>query len=169
MGLPHASRGRVVSATKQSSAVRSQSSGKLRLVLPTATSVRLGEPNGYRFDSCGWICPTGHKQDQSAGWARVFVLLLFLQSACALLCSLSSIWVRCCTVHTTSCQIDQTIALSVFNSISKLVVSRPRGVHDAAWSRKGRDGYQRLERERKRASCGNDEQEEDGRGGEKTE
>lgn len=60
-------------------------------------------------------------QIQSAGWTEC----LYSSSSSNLpvtSCALRAcFWVCCCTVHTTSCQIDQTIALSVFRSISKLV------------------------------------------------
>lgn len=122
-GSFHASKGKRVVSTGQSSAMRSQSSDKLRLVLSTSTSIRLGSQTATSLAvGVGSVQPakTGTR---ALGRRSVCVpplppiRLCFLATSCALW---SLFRVRsCCIVHTTSCQIDQTIALCLF--ISKLV------------------------------------------------
>lgn len=134
---------------RTSSAARSHSSGKLGLVGSAATSVRSGEPNGDRLDSPGWACPTGQTGTRAPGG----------QSGCDP--PLPPIWLRSLVLSELSAGFDAVLYIPhVVELIEQLLrlssvvyqswcLGRPRGMHNAASAElQGRDGYQRLERER---------------------
>lgn len=123
MALPTPQEGSAWSLQHKAPPCAPRALGELRLVLSTATSVRLGSQTVASLAFQIGSVQQAKTGTRALGGRSVCVPPLPPIRSCfpATSCALWSLfWVRCCCIiHTTSCQIDQTIALCLF--ISKLV------------------------------------------------